>query len=268
MDEPTLGITRNRTGRTYSLKTHLLSTCLVLVVSGGCTLEGSGEIEERDYSVEAFDEVNISGGFYATIEQGKKHAVTVRADDNLMEHVQVRSDDGVLHVEMEKNYGGGTLEVKLVVPELRAAKVEASMLEGRGILAADNLSLEAADSGYFELSLATGEELDLLTIEAWGGSNMILKGYDTDATELSINDSSVHLEGTAQTFQASVVFSSTLTGLFQSEEVDFIVKTDSEGNFFASEEVTGEASERARVTVFGEATIDAEVSEDSSVVRE
>lgn len=267
MTEETIESAQEQQGRTYSPR-NLLGTWLVAVLSAGCTLEGSGEIEERDFSVEAFDEVIINGGFYATIEQGKKHAVTVRADDNLMDHVQVQSGDGILHVEMGKHFGSGTLEVKLVMPELRAAKVEASMLEGRGISAADDLRLEAADSGYYELSLAPGEELDSLTIEARGASNMILTGYDTDAGKLRLNNSTVHLEGTAQTLQANIIDSSTLTGRFESKEIDFVVRGDSEGYFSAEEKVKGEASERAHVSVSGDATIDVEVSEDSNFAHE
>jgi len=263
MNDDTIGKVRETRGKSYSLKTCGLIAGLVLPLVGGCTLQGSGEIEEREFSVEAFDEVNISGGFYATIEQGEKHAVTVSADENLMDHVQVQAEDGILHVKMDKDFGSGTLEVKLVMPVLRAARVETSMLEGRGILVADDLRLEAADSGYYELSLAKGQELESLTIEARGESNMFLEGYDAKAAEVSLNDSSVHLEGTGQSFQASIIDSSTLTGRFESEEVDFVVKKDSAGDFFASERAAGTATERARVSVSGDATIDVNVSEDS-----
>lgn len=193
--------------------------------------------------------------------------MTVRADDNLMKHVQIMSADRILHVGMDKNFAHGTLEVKLVLPELRGARVEASMLEGRGIVAADHLRLEAADSGYYELSLTAGEELDSLTIDARGESNMILTGYKTNTAKLSLSDSSVHLEGTAQTVQATVIDSSTLTGRFASDMVDFVVRSDSEANFVAHNKITGKATERARVAVFGDAVSNVNVSEDSSFVQ-
>jgi len=238
------------------------------IASAGCTPEGTGPIEEHVYPVEAFNEINVSGGFYAIVETGTEHSVTVRAHSNLMDHVHVKSRDGVLHLEIDKNFGGGTLEATIVLPKLHAARIETSMLEGHDLSVADDLRLEAKDTGYCELSFSADEELSDLRIAARDESEMRLSGLHTIDAHLTLNDSYVHLSGSSQSFQANISDLGTLTGLFESRDVEFVVKKDSAAEFFVSEHAEGVVQERGRVSVVGKASLDVDVSTDSDFMHD
>ena len=60
MNQKTVRGRLEATGQRYYQVVYLLGVCVVTVFSGGCALEGSGEIEDRDFLVETFDEVIIS----------------------------------------------------------------------------------------------------------------------------------------------------------------------------------------------------------------
>lgn len=60
MNQKTVRGRLEATGQRYYQVVYLLGVCVVAVFSGGCALEGSGEIEDRDFLVETFDEVIIS----------------------------------------------------------------------------------------------------------------------------------------------------------------------------------------------------------------
>ena len=69
-----------------------------VVGSGGSAVEGSGILVTRTEDVSDFDELAISHTFHATIAQGDSFSLSLRVDDNIVEHLRVeRIGSTLLH---------------------------------------------------------------------------------------------------------------------------------------------------------------------------
>jgi hypothetical protein len=233
-------------------------------------MSGSGEILQKDVQVADFDELVIGHGFYAQVEYGKQHSVVVRADDNFMEYVKVSSEDGVLQVDMEKNFDTGTLEVDITLPELRAAEIsEGALLEGRNLRAADDLRLEASDGGNIELYLEEGQQVDSFEVVTVEGARIDAGYLTSERTKVVASQGGeAILEGDTDQIMLRVDGGSTVSaGKMLSTRAKFDVTGNSYLQVSASELAEGTVTEASFVTLLGDAELDVEVSEDASFGR-
>ena len=102
------------TTRVLSLSAALLfvtlvaSACNVSVLFGD-GIEGSGVVVTESFDLGGFDEIRVSSAFEVDVEVGPEVSVVVRADDNLIEHLEVEVDDDRLrlvstsHFEMARS---------------------------------------------------------------------------------------------------------------------------------------------------------------------
>jgi len=96
-------------------------TCTLLVLRG-CPggLVGSGNLETEVYAFADFNEVEISSAFEFEIEQSSSYSISVTADDNVMEYVQVSQDGQTLKIGLGRvlPLWSVTLRVSVTMPQL------------------------------------------------------------------------------------------------------------------------------------------------------
>jgi hypothetical protein len=148
---------------------------------GGCVIEvesGSGVEASRVYDgLEAFDSVDVSGGIErVSIRpcEGGCSAVRVTADDNLLDLVEVRVDDGELEVDVD-----GWVDPRVpIVVQVKAASLRGVEASGGTTVVANGFSSEA-----FEVDASGGSTVDVdgdlgdVEVEASGGSTVSFVGY-------------------------------------------------------------------------------------------
>ena len=66
-------------------------------------IEGSGNVVTKDFTVQSFDELNISGVFHVLLTQGGKEEVKIEADDNLQALFEVKNEGSRLNINMKKD---------------------------------------------------------------------------------------------------------------------------------------------------------------------
>lgn len=76
-----------------------LFSCLAVMVVAGCGKRGSGIEATQDREIEQFTRVEVKGGFTVTLNVADESSLTVTGDDNLLEFVDSRVDDGLLVIE-------------------------------------------------------------------------------------------------------------------------------------------------------------------------
>jgi hypothetical protein len=77
-----------------------LSSCLDMFTSG---VEGSGIVSKKAYNFSGFSKISIATGINAMVTIGKEESITVEADDNLLELIEVKVSGDELSVSLKKN---------------------------------------------------------------------------------------------------------------------------------------------------------------------
>ena len=150
-------------------------------------IEGSGQFETRTYDVNDFDAIRIDGVFEIDVTVGEDFAVSVEAEDNLLEYIIVEVRRGELLLDIEDDVDIETDE-KFVVTVSMPALVE---VDGNGVYdlratGLDNEQTEIHAQGVGSIRLE-GRTVDL-RIECEGVG-------DIDASDLVAENADVRVEG-------------------------------------------------------------------------
>ena len=83
-------------------------------------LIGSGNLETEEYAFTDFTEVEIGSAFEFEIDQSSSYSISVTADDNVMEYVQVSQDGQTLKIGLRRfiSIGPVTLRASVTMPQL------------------------------------------------------------------------------------------------------------------------------------------------------
>lgn len=186
-----------------------LSPLLLLALLSGC-FQGSGHLETRSFALDGFDE--IDAGRYVDVEvtRGDAFAVSVTADDNLWQALDVHRDGQTLFFALSDAhpaYEGITLHAVVtmpalarldlhggahaslvgfdaVAPVLRVHGSGGSTVEGTA--RAQDLSIELSGTSH---ALLTGGA-ETLTIDGSGESVADLVGVEARAVDVSLSGAS------------------------------------------------------------------------------
>jgi len=215
----------------FSLLT--ISGCDALVSGAGTTLMGNGVTTEQKRQLAAFEEVDISESFEATITLGSAPSVTLQVDENLVNLVRTSVNGGVLSV----TYVDGPIivtnkpqKIAIVVPSL-------SRIVARG---ASKITSGVVEKKHF-------------TIESEGAASVEVKGLDCDQVDVKVSGAGrVSIEGKGKSLTLDASGASRLKGqdtLFDSARVSMSGATRCEVNVTRS--IDGELSGASLLTVEG-----------------
>ena len=87
---------------------------------GDDRIEGSGRFETRTYDVDGFDAIRIDGVFEIDVAVGEDFAVSVEAEDNLLEYIIVEVRRGELLLDIEDDVDIETDENEKRLERLKA----------------------------------------------------------------------------------------------------------------------------------------------------
>lgn len=134
---------------------------------------GSGKLVAQERPVAAFHALAVSGGIRATVHRGATAKVVVRADDNVLEHIETTVKDGRLEVRHKGSCTNCTMQLEVTVPSLDGLEVSGGTeVKGDGLTGAA-CKLELSGGARVDL---TGNACDALELTASGGAGLKLAG--------------------------------------------------------------------------------------------
>ena len=155
------------------LRSRMLVLFVAVALLAGCglfSLTGSGNVVTQEEAVTGFDMLDISHGFQVDVSQGETFRVVIRADDNLVEHVQVVKEGSTLKLGLKpgRSYTliDSTLEAEVTMPELAGADLSGGS-HLRGEIDAGDIAFDLSGGSHVTLSGSGGD----LTVDAGGGSH-------------------------------------------------------------------------------------------------
>ena len=167
---------------------------------------GSGNIVEKEYDVQSFDEIELDTIGEVHVEQGDTESLTIKTDDNILPLLEVRVLNGVL-VLSEKDHvstlrPSNNIIYTVTVKDLKAVTTNAS----------GNIFVGDVESGEFLTEVnASGN----ITVESFAGSKMtvtsnasgktVIKKVEADTVRATANASgNILLSGSAESIKIDV----------------------------------------------------------------
>ena len=150
-------------------------------------IEGSGNLVSEERSVSDFNAVTLAGMGTLIIEYGDEEALTIEAEDNLIEHIEteVRGDTLVIGIEDGYTFNtNATLRYYLTVDDLEAVKVS-----GLGDVELDpteteSFTVEISGAGDIDIDSLDADNLD---VSLSGLGNLKINGGEVVSQEINIS---------------------------------------------------------------------------------
>jgi hypothetical protein len=158
----------------------------------GETLQGSGNVVSEQMALADFTTVEAQNAFELQITQSDSFAVTVRADDNIMDLVDVSKVSDTLKLRLERGVSlrNATLEADITMPNLEGLNLSgASSASVSGFRSSGSLDIDLSGASSLDGDLEAGD----IDINASGASRVVLDGSATGLTIVGSGASSLDL---------------------------------------------------------------------------
>ena len=209
------------------MKKFVISVILVFIMVAsvflsGCVLgeviTGSKNLATEEFNFSDFTRVEVGSAFQVEIIQSSSYSISITADDNLFDFIQVSKAGKTLKIRLKSgyNYQSITTKAQITMPELHELGLSGAThgsVEGFETPGDFELDLSGAseligniavsDNAQFNLSGASKLELigsaNNVTIKASGASDVRLANFsihDADIGLSGASDATVNLDGT------------------------------------------------------------------------
>lgn len=227
----------------------LITMAMLFVISGCQGIVGSKEIVQEVRELPPFDGVSVGGSIDLFITQSDDILVELEADDNIIDHIFTRVENGILHIGIEQGYsimGSATMQAYVTAPYF--------------------LSIKA--SGSSDIKSLTPIVQESLVVTSSGSSDVVLEIW-ADYLELSCSGSSdARLKGEVHSADIRLSGSSDMKGYdLLCHLADVRLSGSSDLHIKVIEKVKGHLSGASDLYVKGDAIIDVSTSGSSSVKR-
>jgi hypothetical protein len=185
---------------------------LVTLLATGCadpwSIHGSGRLVTKELPLGTFDKIEAGGAFHFDATPGSTCSVTITADDNLWEYLDVDNDAGTLRLRMKNfSYQNTHVSAKIVLPALSGVEMDGATTGVlRGITDPQrNLEVHSGGASHLdgelrckevkiEVSGASSVDLrggaDVLTLDVGGASHASLADFLTRVTHATVDGAS------------------------------------------------------------------------------
>ena len=169
---------------------------------------GSGNLVTQQKDFSGFSAIQVSSGFKVEISKSSFYSISITADDNIIDYIQVLKTGNTLHLGLQMgSYQSTTLQVEIELPELNSLELSggtSGTTEGFSssepfvveLSGASKLEMQDINVGDFQVELsgasrltAEGSGNDLLLIVS-GASNLDLTNFPVTDTNLSLSGAS------------------------------------------------------------------------------
>ena len=146
-------------------KVWILSMSLLLALPAaaqwGKKIKGNGNMVTVERSVGSYDGVALSGWFDVELISGQEGELTLRGEENLLEHIKTEVKNGQLTIKAEKGYNlqpsswkSGGIKVQVPVEAISSVTMSGSGdIVGKMLLRSDALKVTMSGSGDITLEV-------------------------------------------------------------------------------------------------------------------
>jgi hypothetical protein len=185
----------------------------------GNNIKGSGNLVTTNLVFTGFQSVEANSAFNVKIKSGDQFAVSVTADDNIIDRVSVTQDGSWLRIGLKPGSGvsATTLAAEIVLPRLTGVSASGAAQITFPSFKTDEFTVEASGASRIEGAL----EAERAQIGSSGASRVILSG-NVSAIKLNGSGASLLDCASVKVRQADVELSGATKSLIHaSEEINY-----------------------------------------------
>ena len=174
------------TPKSETMKNVFLFTLVILVLASGCRgfgnrESGSGHIISDTRSASGFHNIEVSGAIDVYLKQDSSTSVKVEADDNLLQYVEVYTNNSTLVIKTRRGvWIRPTNKIKVYVSNPMYRELEVS---GASSIHSEN-GISSNESLHVGLSGASIAKLEFnaprISVDLSGASNLTIRGRTKD----------------------------------------------------------------------------------------
>lgn len=156
-------------------------------------IKGSGNTTSEKRTVnEDFKSIVVSDGISVTVEQSDFKSIIVEAEDNLLEHISTKIENGVLIIESDTNVTSiGTLKVFVKMPEINGLTASSgAQIESANVLITEKIDVESSSGSQIDIDV----EADAISLETDSGSTIEARGKALQLKTVSSSGSLIDAE--------------------------------------------------------------------------
>lgn len=177
----------------------LVAVLLTLGLLMGCegVVVGSGKLATQEFTFSDFKQVDVGSAFEVEITQADSYRVSVTADDNLFEYIQVSREGETLKIGLKtvSLQWPVTLKAVVTMPQLSGLNISgATRGTVSGFSSTENLDIEVSGASSLDLAdISAGDvKFDV------SGASKVTGDFITGNVDFDVDGaSSVQLEGSA-----------------------------------------------------------------------
>lgn len=212
-------------------------TALLLFATGGCpgsltSIRGNGNVKQQNFSLNSFKTVSISGDWTVEITRNGTFSVTVDADENLFDYldIQVNDSGNNLHIGFKKGYAISNAHCKasITMPVLTQLTASGSL---------------TGTISSFDMHRGT------MTIDVSGSGDITARNIDVKKLELNISGSgSFTASGKAEHMRAAISGSGNIKATdLKAEYADISISGSGSANVWVTKVLRADISGSGKV---------------------
>ncbi len=172
----------------------LTSGSLVGCFGGGIT--GSGNLNTEEFNFSDFTRVDVGYAFEVEITQSASYSVSITADDNLFQYIQISKSGETLEIRLKTgNYISTTRKAKITMPDLYGLDLSgATRGTVQGFSSSEDFSVDLSGASTLDMSGMSAGNIDFDI----SGASRVSGDITADDADFDVSGASrVELEGSA-----------------------------------------------------------------------
>jgi Putative auto-transporter adhesin, head GIN domain len=180
-------------------------------------IDGNGNVQTETRTItETFTKVVVSRGIDVVLEQADIVKIEVEADENLLQHITTKVENGVLKISSDENIDNAeAMKVRVSMPTITVIETTSgATVTGKNTLKGTNLKVKTSSGSEIQATL----EFDEISCESTSGSNIDVAGKALKLETASSSGSEIN----AESLLANEIFAQSTSG--SSTQVHPLVK--------------------------------------------
>jgi hypothetical protein len=168
----------------------LLFTSCHANIDFGNGIDGNGNVRTEKRDVEgSFTKIEASRGLNVEVEQSKLYSVEVEADDNLLEHITTKVENGTLIITTNENIDECESKIiRVKMPTITSLETTSGAeITGQNTFLGINLNVKSSSGSEIDIEV----EIDAVDCETTSGSSITIKGKALSLTSSSSSGSEI-----------------------------------------------------------------------------
>lgn len=229
-------------------------------------VDGEGPVVTKNIDIDDFTEIEVSNGWDVQLIPNQPPQLVVKANENLVEILEVNESGEKLSISAEDNIGSADSKMIKVYFNKKLTLIKASSasdITAKEVLISESTIIDASSAADISLSIKS----DILEVEGSSGSDITLNADSGDLTVEASSSADISIKGDNKmiTAKASSGSDINLEGISEKADFEATSGSDIDARDLEAKNVIAEASSGANIDCYPIDTLEATASSGADI---